>query len=386
VPLRLWARGEPVTDEGGTTIDRRDFIRALSASCLAQCIPPPAGAQAATVALHRLAAARGLLFGSCLALKYFVQSAAYQQLFIDQCGVATPEVHMKWSSLSSQPGVYDFSQADRFVGFCAAHQLRVRGHALVWHEALPAWVGPELTRGSSQGMMADHIRSVAGHFAGKVYSWDVVNEVLDPGSNRPDGLRDSPWLRSNGVDYIEQAFRATAASDRNALLIWNENYLEVSNGFGYAKRTAMLALLDKMLARGVPIHGIGIEAHLRGNQGAVLCDPSYEDFLGQLARRGMKIFITELDVQDLTLPPDTAARDHAVAAMYSNFLTVTLRQPAVKAVVTWGLADSFSWIAGYRPRQDGLPVRPLPFDANLQPKAAYYAIAGALESAPPRNS
>jgi endo-1,4-beta-xylanase len=369
-----------------TTINRRDFIRVLSAAGLAQCIPPPVMAQAATVSLHQLAAAKGLLFGSCVALKYFVRSAAYQQLFLAQCNIATPEVHMKWSSLSSQPGVYDFSQADSFVGFCAAHQLRVRGHTLIWHEALPVWVGPQLTGADSQGMMADHIRRVAGHFAGKVYSWDVVNEVLDPGSNRPDGLRDSPWLRSNGVDYIDQAFRAAAASDPNALLIWNESYLEVSNGFGNAKRAAMLALLDKMVARGVPIHGIGIEAHLRGDQAAVLGDASYESFLGQLARRGMKIFITELDVQDLTLPADTGARDRAVAAMYSSFLTTSLRQPAVKAVVTWGLADSFSWIAGYRPRHDGLPVRPLPFDATFQPKPAYYAIAGALESAPRRDS
>jgi endo-1,4-beta-xylanase len=98
----------------------------------------------------------------------------------------------------------------------------------------------------------------------------------------------------------------------------------------------------------------------------------------------MKIFITELDVQDATFPADAGARDQAVAGIYSKFLTASLRQPAVRGVVTWGLADSFSWIAGYRPRKDGLPVRPLPFDANCQPKAAYYAIAETLESAPRR--
>jgi endo-1,4-beta-xylanase len=98
----------------------------------------------------------------------------------------------------------------------------------------------------------------------------------------------------------------------------------------------------------------------------------------------MKIFITELDVQDLTFPADTGARDQAVAEIYSRFLTASLRQPAVRGVVTWGLSDNFSWIAAYRPRKDGLPVRPLPFDAKYQPKAAYYAIAQTLESAPRR--
>jgi endo-1,4-beta-xylanase len=343
-------------------------------------------AQEATASLQALAAEKGVMFGSCLALKYCVQSAAYQQLFLSQCGMATPEVHMKWSSLSNQPGVYDFGVADKFVAFCAANQLAVRGHTLVWHDALPSWVVPQLASGNGMPIMEDHIRNVAGHFAGKLYSWDVVNEVLDPGSRRPDGLRDSPWLRSCGVDYIEHAFRTAAAADPRALLIWNETYLELSNGFGRAKRSAMLPLLDGLLNRGVPIHGIGLEAHLRAEQSAALGDLSYEVFLGELARRGMKIFITELDVQDGTLPSDAAARDRAVADVYRRFLSATLRQPAVRGVVTWGLADSFSWIAGYRPRPDGLPVRPLPFDANCQPKAAYYAIADTLQSAVSRKT
>jgi endo-1,4-beta-xylanase len=365
-------------------MDRRDFILQLGAVGLAGWARPPAVVEAATVPLQRLAAEKGLLFGSCLALKYCVQSAAYQQLFLEQCDLATPELHMKWSSLSSQPGVYDFANADQLVAFCAAHRIKVRGHTLVWHEALPAWVGAQLNPASGPAMISDHIAEVAGHFAGKLYSWDVVNEVLDPGSRRPDGLRDSPWLQNCGVDYIAQAFRATAAADAHALLVWNETYLEVSNGFGQAKRTAMLALLDGMLARGVPIQAIGLEAHLRADQAGVLGDAGYEAFLGQLARRGMKVFITELDVQDVTLPADPATRDRAVADVYSRFLSATLRQPAVKGIVTWGLADCFTWIAGYRPRKDGLPVRPLPFDANCEPKAAYYAIAQTLEAAPLR--
>jgi endo-1,4-beta-xylanase len=364
-------------------IKRSEFLRGLAAVGVAAWAG--AVAEAVTVPLQRLATERGLLFGSCLALKYCVQSPVYQQLFLSQCGIATPELHMKWNSLSSRPGVYDFGNADKFVAFCASSQLRVRGHTLVWHDALPPWVSPHLTAGGGSTMMVDHIRKVAGHFAGKLYSWDVVNEVLDPGGQRPDGLRDSPWLRSCGVNYIELAFRTAAVADPNALLVWNENYLEVSNGFGRAKRTAMLNLLDTMLARGVPIHGIGVEAHLRSDQAALLGDAGYEAFLRELQRRGMKIFITELDVQDATLPADIGTRDRAVAEIYSRFLTASLRQLAVKGIVAWGLADCFSWIAGYRPRPDGLPVRPLPFDSNCQPKAAYYAIAEALRGAPERS-
>ena len=366
-------------------INRREFIKELGAMGAAGWVPGRTAVQTAAIPLQRLAAEKGLLFGSCLALKYCVQSAAYQQLFLSQCDIATPELHMKWNSLSSQPGMYNFANADKFVTFCATNRIRVRGHTLVWHDALPTWVAQQLTAESGRAMIADHIAKVAGHFAGKVYSWDVVNEVLDPAGHRPDGLRNSPWLQNAGVDYVELAFRATAAADPHALLVWNENYLELSNGYGIAKRTAMLKLLDGMLARGVPVQGIGLESHLRGEQAALLGDASYEAFLSQLARRGMKIFITELDVQDAALPADIAARDQAVADIYSRFLAPSLRQPAVKGIVTWGLADCFSWIAGYRPREDGLPVRPLPFDANCQPKAAYYAIAETLQSASHRD-
>jgi endo-1,4-beta-xylanase len=367
-------------------MDRRDFIKRLGALGVARWTQTQAALQAATAPLKQLAQEKGVLFGSCLALKYFAQSAAYQQLFLAQCDIATPELHMKWNSLSSQPGMYDFSAADKLVAFCSSAHIKVRGHTLVWHDALPAWVTAQLTAQTGPALMTGHIRAVAGHFAGKLYSWDVVNEVLDPGSHRLDGLRDSPWLQNGGANYMELAFRATAAADPKALLVWNETYLEVSNGFGGAKRSAMLALLDSMLTRGVPIHGIGLEAHLRGDQAAVLGDGSYEEFLGELARRGMNIFITELDVQDVMLPADVGVRDRAVADIYSRFLSTTLRQPAVKGIVTWGLADCFTWIAGYRPRKDGLPVRPLPFDANCQPKAAYYAIAQTLHAAPRREN
>ena len=100
--------------------------------------------QAATASLKQLAGEKGLLFGPSLALKYCAQSAVYQQLFLAQCDIATPELHMKWNSLSSQPGVYDFSAADKLVAFCSSAHIKVRGHTLVWHDALPAWVTAQL--------------------------------------------------------------------------------------------------------------------------------------------------------------------------------------------------------------------------------------------------
>jgi endo-1,4-beta-xylanase len=366
-------------------MNRRDFLTMLSAMAVTELTSLEAAGQTAVTPLKQLADRKGLIFGSSLALKYFNQSSAYEKLFVDECNIATPEFHMKWNSLNRQPGIYDFSAADQLVDFCAQHQMKVRGHTLVWHDSLPPWVSGQLSPATAPNVMLDHIRTVATHFTGKLYSWDVVNEVLDPGSQRPDGLRNSLWLQNIGTSYIEQAFRATAAVDPKAILVWNENYLEVSNGFGAAKRRALLTQLDVLLERGVPIHGIGLEAHLRGDQASVLGDASYEAFLSDLAKRKMKIFITELDVQDKTFPADIETRDKSVADIYKKFLSASLRQSVVQGVVAWGLSDAFTWISGYGPRKDGLPVRPLAFDANYQPKPAYYAIAEALETAPRRS-
>src|ERR1700761_3910893 len=138
-------------------MNRRGFIKKLGMLGTARWACTQAMLQAATDSLKQLAQEKGLLFGSCLALKNCAQSAAYQQLFLAQCDIATPELHMKWNSLSSQPGVYDFATADKFVAFCSSAHIKVRGHTLVWHDALPAWVTPQLTAGTGQGMMTGHI-------------------------------------------------------------------------------------------------------------------------------------------------------------------------------------------------------------------------------------
>jgi endo-1,4-beta-xylanase len=366
-------------------MNRRDFIKVMGLSTTTQWIPYSAAEQEATESLKQLADQKGLMFGSSLALKYFAKSPRYRDLFVTQCNIATPELHMKWDSLSPKKGEYDFANADQFVSFCDSNRIRVHGHTLVWHDSLPSWVAEQASSATAQTILLDHIHTVAGHFAGRLYSWDVLNEALDPGSTRQDGLRSSLWLQNIGIDYIEHAFRAAAAADPKALLMWNENYLEVSNGFGEAKRKAMLQQLDRLLARGVPIHGIGLEAHLRTDQAGVLGDERYERFLGELAKRRLKIFVTELDVQDSTLPGDVSVRDAAIAALYKKFLTSTLREPGVKGVITWGLSDSYTWISGYRPRQDGLAVRPLAFDSDFHPKPAYYAIVDAINAAPRRS-
>jgi endo-1,4-beta-xylanase len=213
-----------------------------------------------------------------------------------------------------------------------------------------------------------------------MHSWDVVNEVIQLSDGRPDGLRNSIWLDKIGPDYIELAFHVAANADPKALLIYNENHLEYDSNA--AKRTAVLKLLERLKSRDVPVQALGIQAHLNGN--SPFNPKSMRSFLSNVADMDLKIMITELDVADDELPADSARRDDIVASAYEDFLNAVLAEKSVIAVVTWGLADRYTWLEKSRPRKDGSEVRPLLLDKNLQPKAAWNAIARAFDAAPAR--
>jgi endo-1,4-beta-xylanase len=134
-------------------MNRRDFMKVLGASSIAGWAYADTEMHAKIVPLQQLADQKQIMFGSCLALKYFNQSPSYKNLFLSQCDIATPELHMKWDSLSRQPGEYDFSNADAFVAFCNSNRIKVRGHTLVWHDSLPAWVKQQISPTSAKTMM-----------------------------------------------------------------------------------------------------------------------------------------------------------------------------------------------------------------------------------------
>ncbi len=150
-----------------------------------------------------------------------------------------------------------------------------------------------------------------------------------------------------------------------------------------ARRKFVLQLLEKLKSRGTPVQALGIQGHLRGDE--TRFNPNkLSKFLSDVASMNLKILVTEMDVEDYKLPKDIQVRDRKVAGAYYDFLSVVLDSPAVEAVVTWGLSDRYTWLADYRPRSDKAPVRPLPLDEQMKRKAAWNAIARALDEAPER--
>lgn len=351
--------------------------RALGAALALAAFP----AAAADVSLRRLAADKGLWFGAAVEPQHLRQDAAYAELVRRQCAVLTPENALKWDHLRPAPDKFDFQGADAIVRQARAQGARVHGHCLVWHEALPRWMPPTLTASEAEALLAGHISQVAGRYAGRIASWDVVNEPIERAHGRPDGLRRSPWFEALGPDFIELSLRLARRADPRARLAIADYGLEYDDvPWMVEKRASTLALLAHLKRRGAPLDAFAIQGHLLGDRGPAF-GAGLRGFLRDLARLGLEVWVTELDVLDTPMPADPVTRDAQVAEIYGAFLRTVLAEPAVRMVNTWGLSDRYTSKSFLHPRPDRQPVRPLPFDAELQPKPAAQALAAAFRSA-----
>jgi endo-1,4-beta-xylanase len=238
------------------------------------------------------------------------------------------------------------------------------------------------TSANARQLLIAHIQTVVGRYAGRMHSWDVVNEAIEVApkaqAGRPDGLRDSPWLRLIGDDYIEVAFRAARRADPQALLTYNDYGIEAENPSDEAKRQALLLMLRRLRARQIPIDAVGIQSHLSAAPN-IRYGAGLMKFIASVRELDLQVFITEMDVNDRALAPDVAQRDAAVAAAYGSYLNLVLSDPAVTAVLTWGVTDRYTWLNHEDARPDGRPERPLLFDANYNPKQSFFAVRDAFD-------
>ncbi len=339
--------------------------------------------------LNQLAAEKGLIYGAASRKGILSSDASCTAAIVKNCSMLVPEWEFKWTagSLTMRPSVdnFDFTAADWIANFAADHNLHLRGHTLVWHESLPSWFKKTVNRQNAAQLLENHINTVVKRYAGKIHSWDVVNEAIQPKDGRSDGLRITPWLESLGSNYIELAFRLTAAADPQALLVYNEGGLEYDNPEHEARRNAVLKLLERLKSNGTPIHALGIQSHLApGESTKKFNAEKLRRFLENVASLGLKIMITELDVSDRKLPKNINIRDRMIAGTYEDYLSTVLDEIAVMAVITWGLSDRYSWLSEFKPRKDNTRVRPLPLDVQMQRKLAWNAIARSFERAPKR--
>jgi len=311
----------------------------------------------------------GLLIGTAVRPSQ-LSEAAYASTLAHEFNMVEPEDAMKWWILRPDATSFDFLQGDEVVRFAQSHQMKIRGHCLVWGRYNPDWLtqGHFTTQQLSQ-LLHEHITRVMKHFAGQVFAWDVVNEALDENGN----VRDSLWynqpgigLSESGTAYIEQVFRWAHKADPRALLFYNEAEGEGLN----RKSDAIYAMVKDFKHRGVPIHGVGLQMHVPNLDANV---PEIAANIARLTALGLQVHITELDV---SLPVDSSGRLlpddlSRQAEVYRGIVWACLNSPGCTAIQTWGFTDKYSWIGSH---SRGARGQALPFDRAYQPKPAYRAV------------
>jgi endo-1,4-beta-xylanase len=277
----------------------------------------------------------------------------------------TPENVMKWESVEPTQGTYDWAPADKLIDYARNHGQLVRGHTLVWHSQIPSWVNETaFTPAQLRALLRQHIFAEAGHFKGRIWQWDVVNEAL----NEDGTLRDTIWLRNLGPGYIADAFRWAHQADPNALLFLNDYNVEGVN----AKSDAYYALVKQLRQQGVPVQGFGMQGHFGlqyGLPGDVRQNVRRFDALG------VKTAFTEVDVR-MILPADSL-KVQAQAEGFATMLRACLLARHCLSYTVWGFTDKYSWVPGVFSGQGSAT----PFDEQFAPKPAYFTLRDTFDVA-----
>lgn len=305
-------------------------------------------------------------------------------LLLGHFNAITLENGMKFAPLHPEEGRFTFERADEVVAMAASNGLVVNGHTLVWHDATPPWVFADGDRAAGRDLvlkrMRDHITTVVGHFAGRVSSWDVVNEAIADG---PGHLRDTKWRAAIGDDYLVEAFKAARQADPKAALCYNDYGIEQP-----AKREKVLRLLRDLKKSGAPVDLVGIQGHWQLDR---IPFQEIEDAIVAFHDAGVRVAITELDIDVVTRETagaEVGAREQGgrdpfvnglpdalqqrLADQYAQLFALFIRhRDKVARVTFWGLHDGRSWLNFWPYRRTN---HALLWDRALQPKPAFTAV------------
>ena len=236
-------------------------LAAFGASIAAPFCTPIEAAE--TDRLKRLAAEKGLIYGTTISAKQITHDAAFIAVVEQQAGLVVPENDMKWQDINlGAPGKDDYSRADTIAGFAVESGMALRGHNLLWYFRTPSWFFTLPDRAAKERAVVDRITTLVGRYRGIIHSWDVVNEPSEPNDGRPDGLRKAVFLEALGPGYLDLTYRLAHETDPGARLVVNEYDIELDAPEHEARRTVLLALLERMQKAGTPVNAVGIQAHL----------------------------------------------------------------------------------------------------------------------------
>jgi endo-1,4-beta-xylanase len=311
-------------------------------------------------------------YGSAVRCDALASDQAYRAAILANCQIIVPEGEMKWPDIHPSRGEYRFEKADALVDFARQNAIEIRGHTLAWYGGMPAWTAAIDSRAEAERELVGHIQTVVSRYRGAIRSWDVVNEPLMDWPEGPTSLRPSIWTRQLGPDYLPIALHAAAAADPDTRLVLNEYDVEFKGPRFAARRKALLELVRSLRDAAVPLHAVGLQAHLFADR--EIDRDGLQGLLAGIKSLGLDVLITELDVIDYELPGRVSERDARVAGIAGQFLQAVCDVVRPKAIVTWGLSDRYTWVPIYFKRADGMPNRPLPLDADFRRKPLFDVI------------
>lgn len=360
---------------------RREMMRWLGSACLVATGMGASGSAYAQPLPGLDVAARrtGRRFGFAIDPAYADQEPV-KSLLEQHAGVITAENAMKWRSIEGIFGFPDYTRADRVAEMAANLHAELRGHTLAWHQSTPAYLANVTPQVFVRAQTA-HLQAMAQRYAGRIHTWDVLNEVVDADSKRGDGLRESVLSKLWGTDQYPALFELARAADPLAKLAYNDYGMEQDEPWCERRRSAVLFMLEDWVKRKTPVDVMGLQAHLDTSRR--FSASKLSRFFDELRALGLCIQITELDVRDTQVSGNLIERDAEVAALYREFLDTCVGHPSVEMVVMWNVTDSDSWVNRWRQgqrRADGQPMRPTLFDPQGQAKAAFGAVATTLRS------
>ena len=356
------------------------------------------GTPNAPASLNVLAQPSGRRFGSAVAWgkpgadRGSFANPAYARILERECGLLVPENELKWQWSRPGPDKFDLRQMDAIADYADKHGFALRGHTLFWTPTkwYPKWL--ERTHfgsaGEAERLLTTHVQTVCRNYGKRIYSYDVVNEAVQPETG---AIRDTNVTRAlGGEHFLDLMFHTARAEAPHAELVYNDFMSWERNDEDETHIRGVLKLLEGFRKRGTPVDALGVQSHIRllktDPVAAVVRESQgpWRRFLDEVVGMGYKLVITEFDVNDRMAPANVAKRDRMVADYARAYLDVMLSYKQLRDILCWGMCDRYSWLEGFDPRKDKLPKRGTPYDRHFRPKPLREAIAAAFAAAPPR--
>ena len=384
---------------GTASFTRRGVIAAGLGAGLAACVTPQAALPVPEPSLDELAKRSGRRFGSAVAWgapgadRGSFANPAYAAILEKECSLLVAENELKWQWTRLGADKFDFRQFDAIADYATAKGFQLRGHTLFWlpEKWYPKWLVAHdfgaRPADSAETMLREHVRTVCRRYGQRVYSYDVVNEAVQPETGE---IRETVVTKALGHEAtLDVMFHAARAEAPHAQLVYNDYMSWERNSEDETHMRGVLKLLAGFRKRGTPVDALGIQSHIRLLKPLTVAEIVRESegpwrrFLDEVVAMGYKLEITEFDVNDKMAPTDIAVRDRMVADYAKAYLDVMFSYPQLRDILAWGMVDRYSWLEDFDPRVDKTHKRGTPYDQNFRPKPLREAIAAAFLGAAP---